>query len=153
MFWTWFSKSRAHKPHDFVTREGTVARFAFSKRDFFANGAPKAKVFAPEMNPELRRLETSVCGMNGVEETRLWFLGNTIRSPLLAVAAVEVPVASVVSAGLLCEEAPEEGYPEHSVIIGWDEDSDAKDKRLLAMQDLVAAVSGIRRPSEQKTCQ
>lgn len=147
MFWTWFSKSRACKSQDFVTREGTVARFSFSKRDFFANGAPKAKVFAPEMNPELRCLETSICGMNGVKESRLWFLGNSIRSPLLAVAAVEVPVASVTAAGLLCEEAPEQNYLEHGVIIGWDEGPDAKDQRLLAMQDLVAAVSAVKRPS------
>jgi hypothetical protein len=153
MFWTWFSKSQARKPHGFVTREGSVARFAFSKRDFFSDGTPKAKVFTPEMNPELRRLETSVCGMSGVEESRLWFLGNTIRSPLRAVAAVELSVASVVEAGLLCEAAPEQGYPEHGVIIGWDEGSDAKDKRLSAMQDLVATASGIHRPPEQKACQ
>lgn len=149
MFWTWFSKSQASKPHNFVVREGAVARLAFSKRDFYANGAPKAKVFAPEIHPELQRLETSVCGMNGVEESRLWFLGNTVRSPLVALAAVEIPVQSVIAAGLQCEEAPEEGYPEHGVIIGWDKDPDAKDRRLSAMQDLVAAVSVVHRPQNQ----
>lgn len=100
----------------------------------------------PEMHPELGRFETSVCGLNNVGGSRLWFLGNTIRSPLPVVAAVELPVAGVIAVGLQCEAAPEQDYPEHGVIIGWDGGTDAKHKRIAASQDLVAAVTVVRFP-------
>lgn len=134
-----------------MTSEGSVARFVFQKRDLFQNGSPKAKLFMPEMHPELNRFETSVCGLNSVGWDRVWALGNTIRSPMPAIAAAELPVAGVIKteAGLRCEAAPETDYPEHGVIIGWDEDKDSKHNRLMACQDLVAAVSGIHRPPNQ----
>jgi hypothetical protein len=148
MFSTWFSKSRPPKTTEYVIQGGSVARFAFQKRDLFADGSPKPKLFMPETHPELGRFETSVCGLNGVGWDRIWFLGNTIRSPMPAVAAAELTVAGVTraEAGLRCEAAPEPDYPEHGVIIGWDEDKDSKHHRLMACQELVAAVSAVHRP-------
>ncbi|MGA3844084.1 hypothetical protein ACI2UC_14590 [Ralstonia nicotianae] len=136
----------------FVTAEGSVARFVFNKRDLFADGRPKPKVFGPEWHPSFERYETSVCGLNGTTDVRLWDLGCTVRasSDLTAIAVVDIHVADVVAAGLSCEPAPEKDYAEHGVILGWDNEPEAKDKRLAVQQDLVArlcAEAVRRRPS------
>jgi len=89
-----------------------------------------------------------VCGLTGTPDERLWHLGSTVRANLSAIAAVEVSVSQVKAAGLTCESAPEENYDEHGVILGWDDDPDAKDKRLAAQQELVANLraDSVRRP-------
>lgn len=133
---------------DFVTANGKVARFIFSKRDIYANGTPRPKAFEPELHPDLRRYETSVCGLNGVHDDRLWHLGRTIRSDKTAFAVAEVSVADISAANLACEPLPQVDYDEHGVILGWNSDPDAKDARMSAQQDLVAAISAqhVRRP-------
>ncbi|WP_206999825.1 hypothetical protein [Trinickia mobilis] len=114
----------------------------------FADGTPKPKAFEPEWHPTLARYETSVCGLNGVSEDRLWHLGRTVRASanLTAIAALEIPVPQITAADLRCEAAPEIDYDGHGVILGWAADRDAKDERLAAQQELVAAVSQVKRP-------
>lgn len=97
----------------------------------------------PETHPELGHFETSVCGLNKIHWDRVWFIGNMIRAPKPVIAAAELPIPEVANTSLKCEAAPEENYPEHGVIIGWD---DEKDKRLSVCQDLAAAVTSVRTP-------
>lgn len=141
----WFSKSLAVDLPDrcltFVHEGGDIARFVFRKRDLFANGLPKRGAFAPE--PFCGRFETSICGLNGVSMERLWHLGRTLRagSGMSALAALKLSVLQVGSTGLSCEAAPRQDCDEHGVIVGWDDDVDAKDARLAAQQELAALVS------------
>jgi hypothetical protein len=82
--------------------------------------------------------------MNGIREERLWRLGGEIRSPLRAIAAVELPVSSVLATGLRCSPDPLPGFDEHGVIVGWDPEE--KGKRLSIQQDLAAAHTAVHRP-------
>jgi len=102
--WSFFTKSPQPDVArgDFVTANGNVARFVFEKRHLFANGKPKPKAFEPELHPELRRFETSVCGLNGVLDDRLWRLGRTVRPGKAAIAAVEISVQAIEAAQLVC---------------------------------------------------
>lgn len=144
-----FSKSseQANTPdhtRPYISQGGAAARFVFKPRDLTGEGKPKPKAFAPELHPELVRLETSVCGMNGVQRERLWELGARIRPGLSAIAAAEVPVAEVVTVGLSCEAAPMPDFDEHGVIIGWDAENKAR--RMSDQQDLAAACVAVHRP-------
>jgi|FEC22Drversion2_1045045.scaffolds.fasta_scaffold16795_2 hypothetical protein len=87
---------------------------------------------AQSWHPTLLRYETSVCGLSGVSDDRLWHLGCMVRPNLAAIAAVEIPTAAISEAKLTCAAAPEPGFGEHGVILGWDKDPEAKDKRLAA---------------------
>jgi hypothetical protein len=122
----------------------------FEPRKLRADGTPKPHVFEQELHPELNRLETSVCGMNGLSDDRMWEIGRTIRAPKLAIAAVEVSVAAVMKAGLACESAPEISYAEHGVILGWDPND--KDRRMSAQLELVAAHTSVHRPTAPPNC-
>lgn len=148
--WSFFTKSPQPDVAggDFVTANGTVARFVFEKRHLFANGKPKPKAFEPELHPELRRFETSVCGLNGVLDDRLWRLGRAVRPGKAAIAAVEISVQAIEAAQLVCAPLPQPDYDEHGVILGWSNDPEAKDARMSAQQDLVADISAeqVRRP-------
>lgn len=148
-----FSKWRAPSVvASYVSESGAVARFVFRSRDLSQDGRPKPRAFQPEVHPELRRYETSVCGLNGISPERLWELGRTVRasSGLTAIAALRLSVRAVRETGLRCEPAPEPGYPEHGVIVGWADDPEAKDKRLAQQVDLAALVSpnDVLRPNE-----
>lgn len=156
-FSKWFSasasddRSEPDEQRDFVVINGSVARFLFEKRELFAaTGLPKAGAFVPDFHPELMRYELSVCGLNGVQDDRLWHLGNTIRTNVgkKAIAAIELSVARIHQTGLTCAPMPEPDFAEHGVVLGWDPDPDSKSARLLAQQDLAAAVvaSNVRRP-------
>ncbi|MBF4049635.1 hypothetical protein ISI15_16525 [Burkholderia pseudomallei] len=148
--WSFFTKSPQPEVAggDFVTANGNVARFVFEKRHLFANGTPKPKAFEPELHPELRRFETSVCGLNGVPDDRLWRLGRTVRAGKAAIAVVEISVQAIEAAQLVCEPLPQPDYDEHGVVLGWSNDPEAKDARMSAQQDLVAGISAeqVRRP-------
>ena len=69
---------------------------------------------------------------------RVWYLGRTVRRNIPAVAAVVLPVRDIEAVGLCCEPAPipEDGFPEHGVILGWNQES--KDERKARQQDLIA---------------
>lgn len=145
--WNYFIRSlrsearQVSQPGDFVATNGNVARFIFSKRDIYSNGMPKPKAFEPELHPELLRYETSVCGLSGVDDNRLWHLARTIRSDRTAYAVAKISVAAIREAQLSCEPLPQKGYDEHGVILGWNSDPDAKDARMSAQQDLVATIT------------
>ena len=144
---SWFIASTGPEPvqpagSDFFPKSGDIARFSFNKRDFFATGVPKPRLFAPETHPESGVLETSVCGLFGVSDERLWFLGRTIRQEKVAEAAAILPIAATSTAGLRCDPDPQDGFPEHGVILGW---SDDKDRRLSQSQDLVASVIAVKK--------
>ncbi len=140
---TWFAGSTKRKPLEYVRSDGAVARFVFAGRDLYPDGKPKAKVFKPELNPNLDRFETSVCGLHGVASERVSHLGRTIRAQegLSAIVAVKLSVSAVTSAGLACESAPEPDFEEHGVIVGWNPDPSAKDERLAFQTDLAASVA------------
>lgn len=144
-FSRWFIKSREPDAGAaFIAPDGAVGRFVFEPRKLYsADGKPKPHAFEPERHPELRRFETSICGLVGVPQRRVSYLGETIRPGLRALAIIELPVSVVVAAGLQCEAAPEENYPEHGVIIGWDEDS--KSHRMSVCQDLASGASNVRK--------
>ena len=148
--WSCFTKSPQSEAvgGDFVTTSGQIARFVFERRHLFANGTPKPKAFEPELHPELRRFETSVCGLNGAPDERLWHLGRTVRPGKQAIAAVEISVQAIEATQLVCEPLPQPNYDEHGVILGWSNDPEAKDARMSAQQDLVAGISAeqVRRP-------
>lgn len=143
---TWYSKHGGEV--QFIDPAGEIARFIFDKRALTAAGLPRPKVFEPQFNRELDRLETSICGLNCVSEERLWSLGRSIRAKdgLSAIAAVTLPTAAVEKTGLQCEPAPEPDFEEHGVVIGWDPEN--KDRRLSMQQSLAAAadLSRVRRP-------
>lgn len=128
-----------------------VGRLLFKSRHLFAKtGLPKPSAFEPEFHPELKRLETSVCGLAAIAEERLWHLGRTIRAGegLTAVAAVLLPVRTIDATQLSCEAAPElPHYPEHGVILGWHE-GDEKSRRLNQQAALAATVpiDAVKRP-------
>lgn len=89
-------------------------------------------------------METSICGLSGVSEERFWHLGSTIRADKVALSAATLPINSLKKAALQCHPAGTEDYPEHGVIVGWHKDD--KDKRLSQLQELVAAVSAVKKP-------
>ncbi|WP_143327996.1 hypothetical protein [Caballeronia pedi] len=137
--------------HAFVTESGDVARFIFDKRDLFANGSPKPKLFQPMWDEETARFETSVCGLNNVSDSRLWELGSMIRAKegKAAIGAAMLAMPQIASAGLACEPWPMPDYPEHGVILGWSVDE--KDARLSAQQDLVSAIASARVKRKSQT--
>lgn len=141
----WFNKSPAidHRGDQaaFVIQGGDIARFIFNKRDLNASNRPRPGAFAPEFY--LGRFETSVSGLNGVTQDRLWELGRTVRAKegKSALASLQLSVRQVCVIGLHCEAAPMLGYAEHGVIVGWGADVDRKDIRLAAQIELAAAVS------------
>lgn len=155
----WFSGSR--KPDSdqadgsqFFPLGGHIARLSFEKRDFDKDGNPKPRVFNPSPHPVTGVLETSVCGLEGVTEERLWYLGRTLRlkEHKQAIAAVQLPISAANSAGLRCYSDPDldNNYPEHGVIVGWGED---KEKRLIEAEDLIASIVAVKRPSVSGTVQ
>lgn len=150
---SWFKGSR--KPdsdpdrqtdYTFFPAEGDLARFSFSKkRDFFSGGDPKPRVFKPEKHPATGVLETSVCGLAGVSDARLWLLGRTIRQDKKqAEGAVQLPISATQDAGLRCDPEPTE-FPEHGVILGWSEE---KDRQLSEQQELVSRVVEVKFPPD-----
>lgn len=143
----WLAPSAADKQatFDFVSQEGEVARFIFEKRKIRADGIPRPAAFEPELHPETSIFETSVCGLNNVANERLWTLGCTIRKDKAAIAAAVVHVPKIVLANLACRAAPEENYPEHGVIVGWNDD---KSIRLAALQALAADTIRTMHPTQ-----
>lgn len=129
----------------FIVQTGSVARFVFEKRKLnTTDGSPKQNAFAPERHPASNILETSVCGLNGVADERLQILGQTIRKDKIAIAAIEITVEKINETGLKCNAAPELKtlyYPEHGVIVGWDED---KSLRLKLQQHLASNYTQIK---------
>ena len=125
-----------------------MARFVFNVRHLSKDGRPKAGAFSPEYYNG--RFETSVCGLEGVGDERLWHLGATIRAQakLSAVAALQVSTKSISFVGLVCEPAPIVDFPEHGVIIGWADGDDEKHKRIAKQQALADAITttDVRRP-------
>jgi hypothetical protein len=87
--------------------------------------------------------------MNGISESRLWDLGRTIRAPeKTAIAVIEIAVKVIEQSGLQCEAAPETqpvSYPEHGIIIGWDQEF--KPKRLELQQKLAAGITRVVMPA------
>lgn len=149
---SWFRESRradTDQPdgNQFFSRDGDLARFSFDKRDFSKDGSPKPRVFNPHPHPTNGVLETSVCGLTGVTDERLWYLGRTLRigEHKQAIAAVQLPVSETESAGLRCDPDPDlsNDYPEHGVIVGWSEE---KDRRISETQELLANISKVKRP-------
>jgi hypothetical protein len=139
----WFKRPQQSSTPAYVTAGGSVGRFVFNRRrDFFADGRPKPKTFQPERHPVTGAFETSVCGLTGVSDSRVWLLGRTIRAQagLSAVAQLVLPVKRIRAAGLECSAAPEQQYDEHGVIVGWNNDESAKSERLALQQELVAGV-------------
>lgn len=77
----------------------------------------------------------------------MWALGMSVRPGKPAIAAVEIAVAKIATAGLDCRPSPETDpipYPEHGVIVGWDDD---KSKRLAAQQALAANFARTHKPA------
>jgi hypothetical protein len=146
-FFSWFKESSVPESQEtaFVRPDGAVSRFVFDKRRLTKDGQPKPGVFEPEKHPDLGRFETSICGMHAVSVQRLWELGASIRPQMSAIAAVEVPVAKVLSLGLLCVPDAMPDFPEHGVVVGWDEND--KSKRISVQQELVAAHTAVHRPA------
>ena len=143
----------------YVVQGGDVARFIFRPDDIYAGGArsgsPKAKAFGPDFHPDLKRYELSVCGLSSVLEARLWDLGRTIRARenKTALATIFLPGARVTSVGLHTEPAPEQPhFPEHGVILGWNQLPEAKSERLKVQTDLAAlcSASDVKRPPSTK---
>lgn len=123
--WNFFARSSESQDQCLPLNEG-VGRFFFHKSDYSKlKHKPKPKIFSP--NLENNKLETSVCRVNNVSEGRIWQIGNKIRDPLKACARADINVSAIVEAGLRARAAPENGYPEHAVIIGW---PDEKDKQM-----------------------
>jgi len=124
---------------NFIVQNGSVARFVFERRKLnSSDGSPKQNAFAPERHPDSNIFETSVCGLNEISDERLRTLGQTIRKDNIAIAAIEIRIEKVVEVGLVCNAAPELKsiyYPEHGVIVGWDED---KSLRLKLQQHLAS---------------
>ncbi|WP_200387906.1 hypothetical protein [Thiocapsa imhoffii] len=141
------SSLRDSQRHQYISPTGSVARFVFEKRKFFADGHPKPHVFEPMKNKQTGVFETSVCGLNEMAHERLWFIGAHIRDKP-ALAAVEIAVAEVNRAGLCCEPDPCTApidFPEHGLILGWHESE--KSRRIEKMQSLAAACKATHRPS------
>lgn len=90
------------------------------------------------------RYETSVCGLHGLADGRLWEIGSEMRPDKNLIGAFEVAVSAVNNAGLSCQSAPVENYAEHGVIIGWKSE---KSEQLSQAQDLVANCPPMRIPS------
>lgn len=148
----WFAGNSATHEHAtsfstlaYVVQGGDTARFVFRSDEIFTGGArpgcPKPKAFGPDFHPDLKRYELSVCGLNSVSKDRLWALGRTIRAKenKTAVAAIFLPDAKVTSVGLYAESAPEHPhFPEHGVILGWNQIPEAKSERLQVQTDLAA---------------
>ncbi len=135
----------SHTSLTYVVQGGDTARFVFRTDDIYAGGArlgcPKPKAFSPDFHPDLKRYELSVCGLNSVANDRLWTLGQTIRAKenKTAVAAISLPEARVFDVGLYAEPAPEmPHFPEHGVILGWNQLPEAKSERLQVQTELAA---------------
>lgn len=141
---TWFAQLLGAEPSEpYISPTGSVARFIFERSKIRHDGSPKPGAFEPERHPETGMLETSICGLNGVSDERLWFLGRTVRSDKQAIAAVEIKVEKVNAAGLVCRTEATEHFPEHGIIVGW---SDDKSVRMSTQQQLVATITRMMHP-------
>jgi hypothetical protein len=143
-FRTWFARllgAESSKPY--ISSTGAVARFVFERSKIRHDGSPKPGIFEPERHPDTGTLETSICGLNGVSNERLWLLGRTVRSDKQAIAAVEIGIDKVNAAGLDCRAEATDNFPEHGVIVGW---SDEKSVRMLTQQQLVVSLTRMLHP-------
>lgn len=137
-----------------VVQGGDVARFIFRSDEIFSSGVragcPKPKAFGPDFHPDLKRYELSVCGLSSISDDRLWELGRIIRAKdnKTAFATIHLTDAKVTSVGLHTEPAPElPNFPEHGVILGWNQRPEAKSERLQVQTDLacLCRASDVRR--------
>jgi hypothetical protein len=137
----WLGRLLSNKNCDsnFIVQNGSVARFVFERRKIKSfDNSPKPGAFEPERHPNNNIFETSICGLNGVSDERLRKLGQTIRKDKVAIAAIEIKIEKIVEVSLKCNSAPELKslyYPEHGVIVGWEED---KSLRLKLQQHLAS---------------
>ena len=151
LFWTALRRCfRRDETLDVVKPEELLSRFIFETRNYSAKEMrPKQKAFIPELHPELKRLETSVCRSETISEARIWHLGKTVRSKKVAVARADFRMQSINSdLGLTCVPVPEKNFSEHAVLIGWPEGDDAKAHRMSIAADLVYAAALKLPPSE-----
>ena len=120
----WNSFARSSESQDqCLPLDEVTGRFFFHKRDYSQlKLKPKPKIFSP--NLENNKLETSVCRVSNISEGRIWQIGNKVRDPLKACARADINVSAIVEVGLHARAAPEDGYSEHAVIIGWPDEKD-----------------------------
>ncbi len=136
----------------YVRGGSDVARFVFEARDLMADGKPKSRAFKPDLHPDLRRFEVSICGLFGVSDERMWYLGRTIRlkEGKRAIASLNLATDHVAEVGLQCEPAPDPpDFEEHGVVVGWPSDPDAKSSRLDLQAELAARVHQTFRPDQK----
>jgi hypothetical protein len=99
-------------------------------------GMPRPTAFKPELWED--QWELSVCRKTGLEDQRVWEIGQTCRKdkrPLLARA--DVGMGAVHETKLTAVAAPTV-FPEHAVVLGWPSGTD-KDARLAHQQHLAKA--------------
>jgi len=125
--------------NSFIAENGLIARFIFDKADLDSQGMPKRRAFKTE-NYQGRH-ELSICGLNGVSEDRMWFLGRTVRAKegKSIYASIKLKTTLLTEFNLYARSEPQPPvFPEHGVILGW---SDDKALRLSQETDVAAACS------------
>ena len=122
-----------------VGAEEVVTRFIYESQSVKGNHV-RVATFLPMFDLEMQRLETSVCRLNLCNRERAWELARTLglasRPGVTLHACADVSVGVANQNGLICEEAPVDGFPEHAVLIGWPEE---KEKQKLIAMALVKA--------------
>jgi hypothetical protein len=123
-----------------VSSDESLTRYIFERR-YVKDGRAKQGAFLPELYKQ--RLETSVCRISNINETRIWHLGRTARPTKQLHARADFPVVVAYSQKLDCVPVPEVNFPEHAVLIGWPEAAEEKmrQKAIAAELASVAVVS------------
>jgi len=140
MLSTLWTRLRKASESTAISPDEDLARFIFERRHIAKNGSAKQGAFLPELHNQ--QLETSVCRISRIDETRIWYLGKTIRSDKFAVARADFAVAIASNQRLNCLPAPEVNFPEHAVLIGWPPMTDKAKQKAIAAQ--LAAVAEVR---------
>lgn len=113
-----------------------LTRYVHESSKFFKETRkPRPAAFFPERHPTDGRLETSVCGRDGVPADRIWLLGRRARPDKKLYGRFDFEAAVATAVGLQCEPAPMPDFDEHAVLLGWPDVVDAKEAwKLIAVQ-------------------
>ena len=118
--------------------QATITRFIYDREKIRGDGRPHGRAFLPSL--EQGRFETSICHRDGLQEDEIWARA-ALRKDKAVKGRADLTVAGVNAvhgACLRCEEAPDEGFPEHAVIVNWPQTKPDQ----LVLANLLAEISG-----------
>lgn len=112
---------------DTVGDEERLARFIYESSKFSSQKCrAKPGAFLPD-----NRGETSICRTSNLTDADVWAIGDRIRE-IRSLARADFVALNATAHGLAIDAVPEDGYPQHAVIVGWPASKD--EQKALALE-------------------